>query len=57
MGDDGKIARAGYTSVWTKHQLSPSFLCCEACGRINRLTGEERICNCGAALPEPMPFW
>jgi hypothetical protein len=57
VGDDGKIARAGYTSVWTKHQLSPSFLCCEACGRINRLTGEERICNCGAALPEPMPFW
>jgi steroid delta-isomerase-like uncharacterized protein len=54
---DGKVARAGYTSVWTKHHVNPSFLRCEACGKMNRLTSGERSCSCGAELPEPVPFW
>jgi hypothetical protein len=54
---DGKVARAGYTSVWTKHHVNPFFLRCDACGKINRGTNAERTCSCGATLPEPMSFW
>jgi hypothetical protein len=52
---DGRTARAGYTSVWTKHRINPSFIRCEACGKINR--GAEDNCSCGAKLPEPGPYW
>ncbi len=52
---DGSIARNGFTSVWTKHHVNPSFMRCDACGKMNR--GADGTCACGAKLPEPMPYW
>ncbi len=54
---DGSVAKNGYTSVWTKHHINPVMVRCEACGRMNRGPGEDRICSCGAKLPEPVPYW
>jgi steroid delta-isomerase-like uncharacterized protein len=54
---DGATAKAGYTSVWTKHHVNPGFLRCDACGKMNRGTNAERTCSCGAKLPEPVPYW
>lgn len=54
---DGATARAGFTSVWTKHHVNPPFLRCDACGKMNRGPGPDRICACGAKLPEPLPYW
>jgi steroid delta-isomerase-like uncharacterized protein len=54
---DGNTAKAGFTSVWTKHHINPPFVRCEACGNMTRGPGPERTCSCGAALPPPTPFW
>jgi steroid delta-isomerase-like uncharacterized protein len=54
---DGRMTKSGYTSVWTKHHVNPPFVRCDDCGKMTRGPGEDRICSCGAALPDPCPFW
>ena len=56
---DGSVASSGYTSVWTKHRMNPYWVRCNACGAMNRRkVGEtSQACSCGAALPEPVPYW
>jgi steroid delta-isomerase-like uncharacterized protein len=54
---DGAIARRGYTSVWTEHHINPWFERCDSCGRMNRGAGADRLCSCGAKLPDPAPYW
>ena len=54
---DGSVAKHAYTSVWTKHRINPVLVRCETCGKMNRGPGEDRLCSCGAKLPEPVPFW
>ena len=54
---DGSVAKHGFTSVWTKHRINPVVVRCETCGKTTRGPGEDRLCSCGAKLPEPAPFW
>ena len=52
---DGTIAKNGYTSVWTKHHVNPSFMRCDACGKINR--GAEAPAAAGRNCRSPVPYW
>lgn len=54
---DGRLTKAGYTSVWTKHHINPPFVRCDACGKMHRGPDEDRTCSCGAKLPAPTPYW
>lgn len=54
---DGKTARAGFTSVWTKHHINPPFMRCEACGKMHRGAAPASACSCGAVLPAAQPYW
>ncbi|MDA0703869.1 MAG: ester cyclase [Proteobacteria bacterium] len=53
-----ELAAGGHTSLWTSARAPTTLLRCDACGRMNRLAGAKAAsCECGAALPEPPPFW
>jgi steroid delta-isomerase-like uncharacterized protein len=54
---DGATAKAGYTSVWTKNRVNPSFMRCDACGKIHRGATPGSACSCGAKLPDAVPYW
>jgi steroid delta-isomerase-like uncharacterized protein len=54
---DGTLAKGGYTSVWTKHRMNPSYVRCDACGRMHRDPAVGAVCGCGAQVPERLPFW
>jgi steroid delta-isomerase-like uncharacterized protein len=54
---NGSVAKHGFTSVWTNHRMSSVTVRCDSCGSMNRDPGAERICACGAALPDAVPFW
>jgi steroid delta-isomerase-like uncharacterized protein len=54
---DGSLARYGYTSVWTKLRINPVQVRCDSCGKMNRAPDENRLCSCGAKLPDAVPFW
>ncbi len=54
---DGSLAVGGHTSVWTRHRINPSYLRCESCGQMTRNATAGQTCRCGAALPEPLPYW
>ncbi|MET0598503.1 MAG: ester cyclase [Mesorhizobium sp.] len=54
---DGSFAKHGFTSVWTKHRINPPLMRCDTCGKMSRDPDKDRICPCGAKLPDPAPFW
>jgi hypothetical protein len=54
---DGSVAKHGFTSVWSKHRMNSVFVRCDSCGAMNRDPGGQRICSCGAILPDAVPFW
>lgn len=53
-----ELAAGGHTSLWIPARAPTVLQRCDACGRMNRVAGAEAAaCECGAALPEPPPFW
>lgn len=53
----GELAENGYTSVWSPVRKSPYWLRCNKCGSMNDREKSGEACVCGAALPEPSPYW
>ena len=53
---DGSVAKHGFVSVWDKNRMAVSVRC-DACGKMSRAPEGDRICSCGATLPDPVPFW
>jgi len=49
-----EIARGGATGVWGPLRLNPRWVRCPAC---DRMADSAKACACGAALPEPLPYW
>jgi steroid delta-isomerase-like uncharacterized protein len=54
---DGTVAKHGFTSVWTKHRMNPEQVLCNSCHKMSRGPGEDRMCSCGAKLPDKAPYW
>ena len=54
---DGSVAQRGFTSVWVKERVNPYWERCDACGKMARDPGPDRVCKCGASLPPAQPFW
>ena len=54
---DGTLATSGFNSVWTAHRINPTYLRCDACGKMTRDAAPGQACRCGAALPDPPPYW
>jgi len=54
---DGSLAKAGFTSVYVKARVNPYLLRCEACGKMRREPAPGADCDCGAKLPDRLPYW
>jgi steroid delta-isomerase-like uncharacterized protein len=50
------FAAAFHTGVWSAEHLNPLRVRCSACGQLVDSDCSERVCGCGAALPEPPPY-
>ncbi len=51
----GDLADSGYTSAWVPQRINSYWVRCDACGKMaDHAAG---TCGCGAALPEPPPYW
>lgn len=48
---------SAYTSVWTPERINPTWVACDACGKVRAIERENGICPCGAALPQPAPYF
>jgi len=53
----GEVASAGYTSVFVPERVNAMWVRCDACGKMSDHAGRQGVCPCGAALPDPVPFW
>jgi steroid delta-isomerase-like uncharacterized protein len=53
----GNLGTAFHSSIWVPHKISPRWLRCSSCDRMVAAEEDSRACTCGAALPEPEPFW
>jgi steroid delta-isomerase-like uncharacterized protein len=49
-------AAGGMTSVWVPERINTTIRCI-GCGRMMDYDRAQGQCACGAALPEPMPYW
>ena len=49
--------RGGTTSVWQPHHQNAVWVRCDACGRVVDADQAGGVCQCGATLPEPPPYW
>ena len=54
---DGRLARGGYTSVWTRHRINPPMIRCNSCGEMTHGPKPGQSCRCGAPLPDLLPYW
>jgi steroid delta-isomerase-like uncharacterized protein len=54
---DGTLATAGRTSVWVLGHDNGALVRCPECGKMTRSPEPGAPCRCGAALPQPAPFW
>lgn len=53
----GDLGAAGaMVSTWAPVHIS-AMVRCERCGRMARCERAGGACSCGAALPEPLPYW
>lgn len=53
----GKVAKAGMTSVWAPHRMNPFFTRCPACHKMHADPAPASTCDCGAPLPDQLPYW
>jgi steroid delta-isomerase-like uncharacterized protein len=53
----GTLGTAGFTSVWAPEHLNALLVHCPECGTMERYERSGGTCQCGAALPEPPPYW
>ena len=51
-----ELAAGGMTSVWSSGQFN-TFVRCPACARMVNLEKIKGTCQCGEALPGPLPYW
>jgi steroid delta-isomerase-like uncharacterized protein len=51
-----ELAAGGMTSVWNSGRLT-AHIRCPVCARMVNLEKVKGTCPCGAALPEPLPYW
>jgi steroid delta-isomerase-like uncharacterized protein len=54
---DGRLASAGYTTVWTLHRNNGFMVRCASCHRMTRHPQEGAACACGATLPAQPAWW
>lgn len=52
-----ELAAGGWTSVWVPERINATWARCPACARMLNLDRAEDRCSCGAASPEPVPYW
>lgn len=53
----GSLAKSAITSVWTPTRISPYWIRCAACRKMHDPAKSGPTCDCGAALPDPPPYW
>ena len=51
-----ELAAGGMISVWSSGRFN-TFVRCPACARMVNLEKIEGTCQCGEALPGPLPYW
>lgn len=52
-----EMARGGGTGVWIPARLNPRWIRCAACSKMVDSERSQGNCQCGAALPDPLPYW
>lgn len=50
-------ASGGFTSVWSPERINALWVRCAACGTPIDSNKAHGVCGCGAALPEPPPYF
>ena len=53
----GDLGTAFHGSIWTPHHWSERWMRCPACGDMNAIREGDRICRCGAPVPDLGVFW
>lgn len=53
----GEVSKGGFTSVWTAHRMNPFYGRCDSCHKMHRDMAPGSQCDCGAAMPQPLPYW
>jgi steroid delta-isomerase-like uncharacterized protein len=51
------LAAGGITSVWQAERINAMWVRCTACERMVNADRANGVCECGAELPEPPPFF
>jgi hypothetical protein len=54
---DGRLASAGYTTVWTLHGNNGFMVRCDSCRKMTRHPQDGAACACGAPLPAQPAWW
>jgi steroid delta-isomerase-like uncharacterized protein len=54
---DGRLASAGYTTVWTLHRNNGFMVRCDSCHKMTRHPQDGAACACGAPLPAQPAWW
>lgn len=52
-----EIARGAATGVWVPGRLNPRWIRCTACSKMVDGDKAQGKCQCGADLPDPLPYW
>ncbi len=48
---------SGWTSVWVPARLNSLWVRCPACGTMLDAEGGDKMCACGAPIPDPPPYF
>jgi steroid delta-isomerase-like uncharacterized protein len=52
-----ELAAGGVTSVWVPERINPTWVRCSICNAMTNADRADGTCSCGAALPDPPPFF
>jgi heme-degrading monooxygenase HmoA len=52
-----ELGGGGYTSVLVPERINTMWVRCPACQKMADHATRRGVCTCGAALPEPIPYW
>jgi steroid delta-isomerase-like uncharacterized protein len=53
----GDLGSASMTSIWVPFRINGPHVRCTHCDQMADYSRDEGRCSCGAALPEPPPYW
>ena len=52
-----EFSQGGMTGVWVPGRLNPRRVRCPGCDKMSPVEAPKQKCNCGAILPDPLPYW